>query len=250
MYLTILCRAIVARSRETPLSSPENRGTIQQNSSSIAIMPIISTMSPLASNGPSQSKRTVKQKENPDGTLTARPIKKTKGEIAAAAAATANTTANNTTNTTVNTITKSKSKSTNKESKKRKMKPTEKTSTKVPSPPSPPEATLSTSSATYSIPSATPPIQSAPKPPKTKTHTSSVTIHTEDEEEEAMVAAGTDEVIEVDVNGKERHQRPVRHAPTPSSHSGSSDSEEDDSSGSESELPGSENKETDEAQLG
>jgi hypothetical protein len=189
-------------------------------------------MSSLPSNDPSQPKRTVKQKENPDGTLTARPIKKTKGEIAAAA--------------TANSSTKSKN---NNKRKKRKTKTKTKTTQKaqVSSPPSPPEITLFASSPTHSTPSTTPSAHSAPKPPKAKTRTSTVVILTEDE---AMVTAGIDEVIEIDVNGKERSRQPVHRAPTPSSCSESSKSDEDGHSGSESGSDGSEDEETDEAQLG
>jgi hypothetical protein len=65
-----------------------------------------------------------------------------------------------------------------------------------------------------------------------------------------MVAAGIDEVIEVDINGKERNRRPVHRAPSPSSTAESSESADSGSSGSESESDGSEDEETDEAQLG
>jgi hypothetical protein len=197
-------------------------------------------MSTLPSNTPSQSKRSVKRKENPDGTLTARPTKKTKAQITAAAAATA----------------PKKSKNSSKNSSKKKKKKKTHTTQPIALPPqastptSPTQAPLPSTSSTIHpepAPPVIPPTLSGPKPTKAKTRTRTVTILTEDEEEEAMAASGIDEVIETNADGKET-RRPVRRTSPRSSSSGSSSSEDGGSSSSESESV--EDEETDEAQLG
>jgi hypothetical protein len=162
----------------------------------------------------SHSKHIVKRKENPDGSLTTRPIKKTKSDIAAAAAATRAAAGSNTKNGT--------------------------------------KAGKAHPSYCLSAPSSIP--SDAPAAPKAKARTSKVTIVSEDQEEEEMAAAGIDEVIKVDFHGNERSRRPVYRSTSPSKASESAQSRSDNDNGSSpesgSDSEGSDEKETDEQQLG